>query len=298
METKWTRLCPKCGKEIIHKTKYGRDRLDKLNKSCRSCAATEANKKGRSKMFVTRYATKGKNCGKDNAFFGKKHTEETKNKIRKSNEKNKQIYKSLEFRSKISKAVRGKNNPMYGRTFYDTWLEKFGKEIADKKLKDFKDRASQNNKGDKNPMYGKPTPNGAGNGWSGWYNNHFFRSLKELSYIVNILEKNGHKWISAESIKINYIDWKGDKRTYSPDFLVNENTLVEIKPEKLKSSITVRLKQKAAVKYCKEKGWAYEIIDVPVISPEHIKKLYCEKKIRFTKRYDELYRKIIENLQV
>lgn len=31
----------------------------------------------------------------------------------------------------------GVNNPMYGKTFYDVWLEKYGKDIADQKLEEW-----------------------------------------------------------------------------------------------------------------------------------------------------------------
>ena len=41
--------------------------------------------------------------------------------------------KSLESREKNSKGRLGKKNPMYGRSVYDVWLEKHGKEYANKK---------------------------------------------------------------------------------------------------------------------------------------------------------------------
>jgi hypothetical protein len=36
-------------------------------------------------------------------------------------------------------------------------------------------------------MYGKPSPQGSGNGWSGWYKGKYFRSIMELSFIVEYL---------------------------------------------------------------------------------------------------------------
>ena len=33
--------------------------------------------------------------------------------------------------------VSGEKNPMYGKTFYDVWVEKYGKEIADKKKEEW-----------------------------------------------------------------------------------------------------------------------------------------------------------------
>ena len=108
--------------------------------------------------------------GEKNGFFGKKHTADTKEKI--SN-------------SVIANPGRG----MTGKTTYGVWLEKYGKEIADDKLKNLKNKLSILFSGKKNPMYGKPTPIGSGNGWSGWYKGWYFRSLLELSYMINVIER-------------------------------------------------------------------------------------------------------------
>nr|DAL08534.1 MAG TPA_asm: intron associated endonuclease [Caudoviricetes sp.] len=52
-------------------------------------------------------------CGEDNPFYGKSHTEDTKEKIR-----NKRIGTHLteETKQKISNATKGENNPRYGKT--------------------------------------------------------------------------------------------------------------------------------------------------------------------------------------
>jgi hypothetical protein len=36
--------------------------------------------------------------------------------------------------------IEGEKNPMYGRSFYDVWVEKYGKEVADLKLKEWKEK--------------------------------------------------------------------------------------------------------------------------------------------------------------
>ncbi len=36
--------------------------------------------------------------------------------------------------------IKGEKNPMYGRTFYDVWVEKYGKEIADLKMEEWKQK--------------------------------------------------------------------------------------------------------------------------------------------------------------
>jgi hypothetical protein len=70
-----------------------------------------------------------------------------------------------------------------------TYEELYGKEKANK----MKNNLSILNSGSKNKMYGKPSPQGSGNGWSGWYKGWYFRSLIELSYMVNVIEK---KWMA------------------------------------------------------------------------------------------------------
>jgi len=73
-----------------------------------------------------------------NSMFGKKHSKES---IEKKNKKS-QPYNSINFpqwlKNKLSEKSKGKNNAMFGKTFYDVWVEKYGKDIADKKLEKYK----------------------------------------------------------------------------------------------------------------------------------------------------------------
>jgi len=50
-------------------------------------------------------------------------------------------------------------------------------------------------------MYGKPAPIGSGNGWSGWYKGWYFRSLLELSFMINVIERFKMSWQNAETKK-------------------------------------------------------------------------------------------------
>jgi hypothetical protein len=213
--------------------------------------------------------------GEKNHFFGKQHSQETKDIIRE--------------KARINST--GSNNPMYGKSVYDVWVKKYGKEIADKKMVEYKLKQSINSKGKNNPMYGKPTPQGSGNGWSGWYKNYFFRSIEELSYIINVLEKFSFNWKSAENIKIKYLNWENVERTYVPDFIVENKYLVEIKPKRLQKSPNNLYKKEAAVKYCYENNLKYKLTNSPIIlSSKDILELYLQNKIIFTKRYDEKFR--------
>ena len=287
---KYSRECPVCRKEILHTSKYNRNASFKKKRPCRSCSSIVKNKKyGNNKKFIERYATKGNNTGENNPFYGKKHTRDVKNKLKKID---KSYTQTKDFKQKCLK--NGENNGMYGKTVYNVWVEKYGEEVADEKLIQFKDKLSIRMSGKNNPMYGKPSPQGSGNGWSGWYKSWFFRSLKELSYMINVIEKNGSQWRTAETkdLRIPYVDYKGDDRTYTADFLVDEKELIEVKPEKLKSSITVRLKQKAALEFCKKRGLVYKIVDVIKLSQQEIKQMHDNNMIKFTKRYENKYNKM------
>lgn len=278
----YTRKCPDCNKEIYHKNKYS---CFNNHRSCASCAAKKRIKKYGNNEQFKKLSTKGYLSGINNPFYGKKHTNETKKKI--SENTNRQFMQTPEYKQKISNQTKGRNNPMYNKTYYQIWVQKYGKEKADELQKIKNKKTSEQCKGKNNPMYGKPSPQGSGNGWKGWYNNWFFRSLKELSYVVNVLEPNNTSWESAEksNIVIPYT-WQGRQKTYRPDFLVNKTLLVEIKPTKLKSSISVRLKQSAAEEFALTRGWKYEIIDPPTITNEQLLYLHDNHLLQFTEKYE------------
>jgi len=181
---------------------------------------------------------------------------------------------------------------MYGKTVYQQWVKKYGKEEADRKMDAYRKKQSINNSGEKNSMFGKCSPHGAGNGWSGWYNKWYFRSILELSYMINIIEKENKKWISAErkDLTIEYVNWDGTRRTYRADFFVEDKYLIECKPKKLFNTPSNKLKREAAEKFCNKKGLIYQMVDIPKLSTGDLTKLYEEDKITFTEFYDKKFR--------
>jgi hypothetical protein len=246
---------------------------------------TDKNKK-RSKLLSEKYK------GSGNPFFGKKHSDQTISKI--VNNRDLSKCKTDEFRQKMSKISYGKNNPMYGKNFYDIWVKKYGKEEADNRMKEFNKKQSLRTSGKNNPMYGRPSPQGSGNGWSGWYKGWYFRSLKELSYMINVIEKKNIKWKSAEKdINIKYINYNGKERTYHPDFLLEDKVLIEIKPRKLMETPANKLKKEAALKYCEENNIEYRMVDVKILKIEELRNLYNSGQIIFTKKYEEKYQEYI-----
>ncbi len=262
------RNCPNCEREIFYKNRISFWRSKKLNKPCIKCTRKEVSNRPEEKIKNSERQL-GKRTGENNPFFNKKHTELTKEKLRNN-----------------AKVLSGKDNFMYGKKFYDIWVEKYGKEEADIKLIDFKKKQSINNSGEKNNMFGKPSPNGSGNGWSGWYKNWYFRSLLELSYMINVIERFGLKWESGENIKIPYIDINGTIRNYLPDFIINDKYIIECKPQKLIDSQSILIKTDAAKVYCLNNNLIYKISEPHRLTTDEIKTLYINNQLVFTKRYD------------
>ncbi len=290
------RNCPSCDKELIYTNKKNRNSAVKKRRLCSSCAAKIIQNDPIHKEKQAAYrriAYKGKN----NPFFGKRHSKETIEKIQKNRDLS--SFKTQKFKDKMSKITSGKNNPMYGRNYYEVWVNKYGKEEANNRMTKLKKEKSLQTSGKNNPMYGKPSPQGSGNGWSGWYKGWFFRSIKELSYMINVIKAQNLKWRTAETndLLIKYINYDGTERTYRADFLVEEKELIEVKPIKLFNTPNNLLKKKAAIKFCKKNRYNYKIVDVKLLDIEKIISLYNQKKIRFTKRYEKKYKKYIEEIK-
>ena len=189
---------------------------------------------------------------------------------------------------------------MYGRSVYDVWVEKYGKEEADRRMAELKQKQSEHSKGKNNPMYGKSTPKGAGNGISGWYKGWYFRSLRELSYMVNVIEKEGHEWRSLDNtpdFRIKYLDKDGHERSYCPDFLIDNKIVVEIKPEKLQQLDLVVRKQNAAIIYCKMRNLVHIITDVEIMDFSIIEKMIENEEIKLTEKSLIKFNKYKEKIQ-
>lgn len=279
---KLLRNCPKCGIEKTYTSKISYNLAIAKNTKCRKCAAAESG-------FLDRYCT-GKNSGEANPFFGKKHSDETKSTLKLVD---KSKYKTDDFKDKMKSVVnRGETHYFFGKTHKQFWTEKFGQCEAEKLEIKRRKKISEASTGKNNPMYGKPSPQGSGYGWKGWYKNWFFRSLRELSYVINVIEANEWTWISAEKkdFSIQYVDWENKDRNYFADFLVNNNMLIEVKPSKLHISPSVLSKKIAAEEFCKKKGWIYKIVDPVRLTSDEIMTLHDEGQIKFMDKYEQKYR--------
>lgn len=258
-----SRVCPVCGDVIYYNLQSSFSHANKRNSKCKKCRTEEI-----------------KNPVK-NGFYGKKHTEETKRKI---SAKDHSYKKTERFSQSVKDGYRGNANR---KSHYDCWVEKYGKEEAEKRHAEESKKKSENSKGKNNPMYGKPAPQGSGNGWKGWYIGTFFRSLRELTWMIKS-DDNGISWRVAEKSTdaIAYTDPMGIERNYYPDFRT-DNALIECKPNKLSDTPSVKSKRLAAIEWCKNNGLTYEIVDPGIIDSKRLFELIDNGSVEIMEKYKD-----------
>jgi len=173
-------------------------------------------------------------AGENHPLYGESLPEETKEKISKANRGKKF---SEEHKKKLSEAMTGqdglsgRDNPMYGKTHSDETKKKISEKLS----------------GEKHPNYGKPLPEKQKKKLSeamtgrltGEDNPMFGKIAYPDPYYVEAL---GHKVRSAWEEEIgcllqaNSIDYgyeaktfRMENHTYTPDFIIAENLVVEVK---------------------------------------------------------------------
>jgi hypothetical protein len=287
-DCKTFRFCGGCGKKIVYAHVEACITANKKKSLCKSCGIKKSCNTPERLTDMSNRVKGDKNpmygkTGEKASFYGKHHTEETKNKFRED-----RIGKPMhttESKKKISDWQQD-NAPMRGKTVYSIWVEKYGVEVADEKMKAYRELQSVNNTGDKNSMYGKPSPNGSGNGYSGWYNEIFFRSLRELMFLIyakrfNLKLEN----LEKRKYKLQYLDHDNQCRNYFSDFLVNDKYFVEIKPKRLWGTPKNIIKFQSAKEYCSKNDLKFKLID-PVINSKLLKRLYDIGEIKFMDKYE------------
>lgn len=278
--------CDNCSKEWESTLSNQIKGLKTYNKDlCRSCKQIEQNKQGLRKDQYKK-AGEGAKRNLTGKTFDELHG----------------IEKSNEIKNKISNKVKGELNPNFGGKYSHGFgdLDQKGKTIeelwGDEIGKRLRKHYSDTRKGSNNNMFGKPSPAGSGNGWSGWYKGWLFRSLLELSYVINVLERFGFNWESAENTnyKIPYKNHDNISKNYYPDFIVNEKYLIEVKPKHLYDSYNVIEKKNNAINFCKEHNLIYKLTTpIKTLKFKDIKILVDNGYITFTKRYEEKYQKYL-----
>jgi hypothetical protein len=224
--------CDKCQSEYSTSLFYqikGYNKYD--NDLCRSCKQKEQYRLGlrdKQKEHIANYATSVQKGKKFEDLYSPDKANLIKSKLSKAMSDDNPRW-SLKHRTQEEINIAKKElaeriiNKFKGKS-YD---EIYGKERST----EIKKKLSERQKGEKNNMYGKPAPKGSGGGIDGWFNGFYFRSLLELSFLLDMSNK-GILVESAETNKFK-VPYKVNNKTkhYFPDFyLPNENIVIEIKP--------------------------------------------------------------------
>lgn len=281
------RTCTQCSSNITYASKRARNTAEKKKRLCKSCGIknglnNDATKKKKSENMKGENNPMFGKLKEQCPFYGKKHSRETKEILR-----NQRLGKKIhteQSKEKISKYQKS-NAPMRGRSVFSVWVEKYGLDVAKQKMDDLKAKQRANSLGCKNPMFGKPSPEGSGNGYSGWYDGVYFRSLRELMFLIYAKRFNLNL-ISLETKKygIPYVSYDQTNRTYFSDYIVNNRYFVEIKPKKLWATPLNLIKFEAAKRFCEEQNLKFKVID-PRINSKLIKVLYEKGEIVFLEKY-------------
>ena len=285
----YKRNCPTCNNEIVYSTKGAYVFSLKKSGSCKKCSAIKQFKD------LDKKIKEGKAV---NGFQGKNHSigikDNMSNKIR-------ELYQNGKLdTSGINNGMFGKTgekSPQYGITYKDRLERKYGEEEADRRNIIRKKKISLKSSGENNPMYGKPSPLKSGNGWAGWYKGWYFRSLRELSFMINYIERFNIKWENGENInfRINYY-LEGIRRNYYPDFILNSKYMIECKPKSLWKSKLVSLKTQEAILFCKKRGLIYKMIDPILLTIEKLQELYNNKVIIFNRASEIKFNNYVTNM--
>lgn len=175
-------------------------------------------------------------------------------------------------------------------SFKDAWAVK-GADYAAARIKQFKEKCRARAIGSRNNMYGKPSPKGAGNGWKGYLDGRYCRSIREALFIAIELKEIAWESGEKEKYKISYVDPLGATRNYFPDFVTHE-FIIECKPKRLWKTPLIEAKARAARKFAKALGKKYKLVDME-IQPIVIAELVETGRWKFDKRYEERYQKFL-----
>lgn len=203
-----------------------------------------------------------------------------------------------ETKKRVYKHNVGKPSPIRGKKLLDVYIAKYGEGEGQKRFANMIAKHPKFGKGEDNPQWGKPANQGSGNGWSGWYRGWYFRSLLELSFMINYIEAQDIHFVTAETkqYRIPYM-LNGVARNYFADFVLEDSILAEVKPLSLLSSAIVMSKAKAATEWCNSHRLSYRIFtekDFDILSSDQLKELRAAGYIKFIHRYEEKYKQKYE----
>jgi len=212
--------------------------------------------------------------GDKNPFYNKKHTFETREKMKKNHadfkgDKNpfrKACNKNPDYRIELSKRSKEnwekiKNNPIRYSEVCNKLSVNVAKAYHDGKL-------SSIGRGHKN----------------GWYKSDkflksfYYRSSYELKFLEICENLNTITDCKGCNITIPYISKTGTNKNYIPDFFINNKWIIEIKPLKLKNYENNALKSEAGMAYAKNLDMNYIVLTEECLNYDYIKSVCNQSK--------------------
>lgn len=243
---KYERNCPECNKLITYKSSNSFYQARKKNSNCHLCSY---------KKNLGKHNFKGKN----NPFYGKKHSKETKERMSKNHadfngDKNpfKKSLENTDNRLKASNKQKEywKNLSKEKRKVH---LENLSKSIA------FSKKLQSTNLHKKHKSCHLITKKAG---------KIFCRSSWESKVALWLDSIEEVILFRIESLILPYTDNLGNTKNTRIDFYVklnNKNLIIEIKPKGLQTINNNDLKIKKMSDFCKEKKWDFFIVDEDLI---------------------------------
>ncbi len=273
--------CDECEKEYnaqyTNNVLYGRKHYNGSD-LCKGCRQVIQYQQGRRNSKIGEIAKQTQTGKSYEERFGEKRAKEIKSKLGKKGA----LSSNWGDKIGLGKMLGERNKLNKGKTLEEIY--------GIKKASKIRKKLSIATSGKNNPMYGKPSPIGSGNGWSGWFDGIYFRSLLELSYMVYLIEndiqfENGEKRKYAIEYTLNE-----KKHIYYSDFyLLESNELIEIKPSNLINTKVNLAKAKAA-----RLKFNYKIVDetqIKQLSKNQMQLFKNEGRLKFVNRWEKRWNK-------
>lgn len=207
--------------------------------------------------------------GENNYFYGKHHSEETKQKLREKSKQNwedqNSIFNSEEYRQNLSEG------------HLRTW-----REIKQDKERCAKISEEQSIRSTEMILSGKILSYGSKKHKKGFYHNNknnidiYYVSSWEESFMRLCDDIGEINKFDKVRFFIKYIDSFGQQRRYIPDFFINEKIIIEIKPKLMLNRFNNQNKFSACMSYCLENDLRFIIITEDELNKESIIKLISD----------------------
>jgi very-short-patch-repair endonuclease len=162
---------------LIDKTELLRQDIKQVEIQCQTCQKFYQRKLSHAHL-IKKYQCNSCHSTLNNPFKGKKH--------------------SVEFKEKLSKDRKGKRLNPHSKSTYQWWLEKYGKEEADKRQSIANEKCREASTGEKNGFYGKT------------HTNEVIQTIIKKTKATNSLKTEEQKKETSNKLKLAHLKQKSE----------------------------------------------------------------------------------------